>query len=114
MLYPESNSAKTSVLEAIYEGVRGKSFRAVDEEIVRRGTDFYRVELEYENGEKTVVTYNVGMKKKHFLVGGKKWGRLPKKHRYPVVLFLPDDLHLITSSPTRKRDYFDRVLADIP
>lgn len=113
LILGKNGCGKTSVLEAIYEGVRGKSFRAVDEEIVRRGTDFYRVELEYENGEKTVVTYNAGVKKKHFLVGGKKWGRLPKKHRYPVVLFLPDDLHLVTSSPTRKRDYFDRVLAEL-
>lgn len=104
---------KTSVLEAIYEAMRGKSFRAVDREIVRRGTNYYRVEVEYMNGEKVIVVFDVENEKKTFLVGDKKWKRLPKKSRYPVVLFLPDDLHLIGSSPTRKRDYFDRLLAEM-
>ena len=104
---------KTSVLEAIYEAMRGKSFRAVDREIVRRGAEFYRVEVEYMDGEKVVVAFEVEGEKKTFLVGDKKWKRLPKKGRYPVVLFLPDDLHLVGSSPSRKRDYFDRLLAEL-
>ncbi len=104
---------KTSVLEAVYEAMRGKSFRAVDREIVRRGEEYYRVELDYEDGEKVVVVYEVGSNQKTFLVGDKKWRRLPKKYRYPVVLFLPDDLHLVGASPAQKRDYFDRLLAEM-
>lgn len=108
-----NGSGKTSVLEGIYEAMRGKSFRAVDREIVRRGEEFYRVELVYQGGEKVVVTYEDGVGKKAFFVGDKKWGRLPKKNRYPIVLFLPDDLHLVGASPSRRRDYFDRVLAEL-
>ena len=125
---------KTSVLEAIYEATRGKSFRAVDREIVRRGAGFYRVELFYGDGEKVGVVYEAGgsgglsgsggevggnggggagVGAKSFLVGDKKWKRLPKKARYPVVLFLPDDLHLVGSSPSRKREYFDRILGEL-
>lgn len=111
LIVGENGCGKTSVLEAIYEAMQGKSFRAVDKEIVRRGAEFYRVELDYVDGERVVVTYD-GVSKK-FLVGGKKWGRLPKKYRYPVVLFLPDDLHLVGASPTRKRDYFDRTFAGL-
>lgn len=111
----ENGSGKTSVLEAIYEALRGKSFRAVDYEILKRETDFYRVEVDFCDGEKTVVSYGGfdNEKKKQFLVGGKKFIRLPKKYRYPIVLFLPDDLHLISSSPTRKRDFFDRILSEL-
>ena len=109
----ENGSGKTSVLEAIYLAVRGKSFKAVDREILRRGEDFYRVELSFLDGEKTVVTYDSTLKRKSFLVGDKKWARLPKKNRYPVVLFEPSDLALITSSPTRRRDYFDRFLTQL-
>lgn len=36
----ENGCGKTSVLEAIYEALRGKSFRAVDREIMRRGRNF--------------------------------------------------------------------------
>ena len=57
MISGENGSGKTSILEAIFEVLRGKSFRAVDKDIVQRGKDFYRVELVYVSGEKIVVTY---------------------------------------------------------
>ena len=107
----ENGCGKTSILEAIYEALQGKSFRAVDREIVRRGDEFYRVELEYEDGRKTVVMYDG--EKKEFLVEDKKTRRLPKKARYPIVLFEPDDLNLVGSSPTSRRNYFDRVFGQL-
>ena len=61
----ENGCGKTSVIEAIYEALRGKSFRAVDAEIVRRGAEFYRVELEYEDGRKVVAFFD-GVKKEFF------------------------------------------------
>lgn len=46
----ENGCGKTSILEAVYEVLQGKSFRAVDREILRRGAEFYRIELDYEDG----------------------------------------------------------------
>lgn len=102
---------KTSILEAVYEAMQGKSFRAVDREIVRRGDEFYRVELEYVDGRKVVVVYDGD--KKEFLVEDKKTRRLPKKAKYPIVLFEPDDLNLVGSSPTSRRNYFDRMFGQL-
>ena len=110
LLIGENGSGKTSVLEAIYEALRGKSFKASDGEILKRGADFYRVELNFCDGKKTVVLFDG--KKKQFLVEDKRVSRLPKRNRYPVVLFLPDDLHLVATSPIKRRAYFDRVLAE--
>lgn len=107
----ENGCGKTSVIEAIYEAMRGKSFRAVDAEIVRRGEDFYRVELEYEDGRRVVACYDGT--KKEFLAEDKKSRRLPKKAKYPIVLFEPDDLHLVGSSPVSRRNYFDRVFGQL-
>ena len=107
LILGKNGCGKTSVLEAIYILTTGKSFRAVDEEILKRGTEFYRIEMEYCNGEKIVAVYDGKMK--NFGVLDKKFRRLPKKNRYPVVLFLPSDLHLVSSSPSRRRDYFDRI-----
>lgn len=107
----ENGCGKTSILEAIYEAMRGKSFRATDKEIVRRGAEFYRVELEYEDGRKVVVVFD-GVKKE-FLAEDKKSRRLPKKSKYPIVLFEPDDLHLVGSSPVSRRNYFDRVFGQL-
>lgn len=107
----KNGCGKTSILEAIYEALQGKSFRAVDREVVRRGADFYRVEVEYEDGRKVVVVYD-GIKKE-FLAEDKKSRRLPKKSKYPIVLFEPDDLHLVGASPTSRRNYFDRMFGQL-
>lgn len=107
----ENGCGKTSILEAIYEAMRGKSFRATDKEIVRRGAEYYRVELEYEDGRKVIVVFD-GVKKE-FLTEDKKSRRLPKKSKYPIVLFEPDDLHLVGSSPVSRRNYFDRVFGQL-
>ena len=47
LILGENGCGKTSILEAIYILMRGKSFRATDSEILKRGEDFYRIELEY-------------------------------------------------------------------
>ena len=109
LILGENGSGKTSVLEAIYILTRGKSFRATDPEIIKRGTDYYRIELEYINGETYTATYDGTTKT--FLIMDKKSRRLPKKHKYPVVLFQPSDLNLISHSPSRRRDYFDRIFS---
>ena len=110
LILGKNGSGKTSVLEALYILTRGKSFRATDPEILKRGEKYYRIELESTDGEKTLTTYD-GITKT-FICLNKKSRRLPNKHKYPVVLFLPSDLNLISSSPSRRRDYFNRVFSE--
>ena len=111
LIVGENGIGKTSILEAIYILMRGKSFRAVDREILKRGADFYRVDLEYNNGEKMTAVYD-GFKKT-FRFKDKKSLRIPREMKYPVVLFLPEDLHLVATSPTKRRDYFDKFFAQL-
>ena len=111
LILGKNGCGKTSVLEAIYILLRGKSFRSVDSEIIKRDTDFYRIEIEYDNGEKNVVTYDG--KDKTFFILDKKFRRLPTKYKYPIVLFLPSDLNLISGSPSRHREYFDHFFGQI-
>ena len=102
---------KTSVLEAIYILTRGKSFRATDRDILKRSTDFYRITLNYNNGETVTATFDG--KTKYFHIVDKKTKRLPAKNKYPVILFIPSDLNLISHSPGRRRDYFDRIFSQL-
>ncbi|MBR3236730.1 DNA replication and repair protein RecF [Candidatus Saccharibacteria bacterium] len=110
LILGDNGFGKTSVLEAIYILTQGKSFRATDPDILKHGTEFYRIELEYQNGEKTTATYDGKTKTFHIL--DQKFKRLPKKNKYPIVLFLPSDLNLISHAPSRRRDYFDRIFSE--
>lgn len=110
LILGDNGWGKTSILEAIYILTRGRSFRATDSEIIKHNTDFYRIELNYTNGKKIIVTFD--NKNKNFIILDKKFKRLPKKNKYPVVLFLPSDLNLISHAPSRRRDYFDRIFSE--
>lgn len=110
LILGENGSGKTSVLEAIYISTRGKSFRATDQDILKVGKDYYRIELNYSNGEKYITTYDG--KNKVFNILGKKSRRLPSKNKYPIILFLPSDLNLISNSPSARREYFDRIFSE--
>ena len=107
LIVGENGSGKTSVLEAVYLALRGKSFKGTDKEIIKRGAEFYRAEVNLANARDVVIRYDG--KKKSFEVDNRKSLRLPKKDKYPVVLFEPDDLYLVGSSPARRRDYFDEL-----
>lgn len=109
LILGENGCGKTSVLEAIYILTQGKSFRATDQDIIKRDTEYYYIELEYDNGEKIVASYD--KKTKTYKIEDKKTRRLSSKYKYPVILFLPSDLNLITGAPSRHRDYFDRFFS---
>lgn len=111
LIIGDNGFGKTSILEAIYILTRGKSFRATDPEIVNHKSDFYRIELEYKNGKKIAATYDGNSKVFHTV--DKKSRRIPKNYKYPIVLFLPSDLNLISHSPGRRREYFDRILKQL-
>ena len=111
LIIGENGSGKTSVIEAIYLALRGKSFKATDPEICKRDTLFYCIEITFSDHTKTLVRYNGSYKE--FEIATQKSRRLGTKHRYPIILFEPDDLHLISSSPIRRRDYFDHLFAQM-
>lgn len=109
LILGSNGCGKTSVLEAICILTQGKSFRATDRDIIKRNTDFYRIELEYDNGEKIIATFDGAKKTFHIL--DKKSTRLPTKHKYPIILFEPHDLNLVSCSPSTRRKYFDRFFS---
>ncbi len=113
MIIGENGCGKTSILEAIYLGCQGKSFKAVDKEILSFDEDFYRVELEFVDGEKTIVSYDKKANKRCFSIQDKKVARLPKEDKYPVILFEPSDLNLVQTSPTKRRNYFDKSFSQL-
>lgn len=106
LIVGKNGSGKTTLLESIYIALRGKSFKTADAQIVKDGKDWYRIDIETDRGSRT-VKFNQGMKT--FDIDGKIHRRLTDSVKYPVVLFEPDDMRIIGGSPTRRRDYIDRL-----
>lgn len=111
-----NGSGKTSLLEAIYFALQGTSFRSSDKEILKNdGSSWFRIDLKDSKDSLRTIIFNnaVQKSKKQFLVDGNKKARLSANLRIPVVLFEPDDLQLLSGSPTRRRNFLDYFLLQI-
>jgi DNA replication and repair protein RecF len=72
------------------------------------------LKLILENGDLRRSRIHVtpeGKLAKQFVIGSSESVRLPAKDRLPVVLFEPDELRLLSSSPQRRRDFIDGIIA---
>lgn len=111
-----NGSGKTSLLEAIYFALQGTSFRSSDKEILRNdGSSWFRIDLKDSKDSLRTIIFNdaIQKSKKQFLVDGNKKARLSANLRIPVVIFEPDDLQLLSGSPTRRRNFLDYFLSQI-
>ncbi|MCL2173833.1 DNA replication and repair protein RecF [Candidatus Saccharibacteria bacterium] len=110
-----NGSGKTSLLEAIYIALQGKSWRSNFAEILRDDgqniAEWWRIDLEFSGDQKRVVKFTNNAK--NFVVDTQTFTRLPAKLKKPVILFEPNDLQLLYGSPARRRDFFDRLISQI-
>jgi DNA replication and repair protein RecF len=109
-----NGSGKTTILESVYMLMRGTSFRGRDRDVIPYEGEVAEVKLELiDSAERRLrVTLTPDDKlTKQFSVEGTNTARLAAKHRLPVVLFEPDELRLLTSSPQRRRDFIDGIIA---
>ena len=110
LLYGKNAQGKTNVAEGIYYFSRGKSFRGrEDKELVRFGTEGFRIHIEYES--------RLGEESLEYAMFGRE--RLRKKNDYKIskvtemigsfkaVLFYPDDLGLVKDGPEERRGFLN-------
>lgn len=112
-----NTAGKTNLLEAMYMFGVGKSFRAEKEkELIRFGEKIARITsiLKDVTEEKTleilIVEKGEGAPTKKFSVNGVAKPRAHFCGNFPVVLFAPADLELITGGPSLRRSFLDDVL----
>ena len=110
-----NGSGKTSLIEAIYLALRGTSFRGSDKEILQYNTAWWRVDIKTDEGDIRTVKFDSlrSTGRKQFVIDEKTSYRLSPTYKYPVVLFEPDDLRLISGSPTRRRYFIDTLITSI-
>lgn len=112
-----NGSGKTNILEAIYVLSCGKSFRSSSlSKLINWSTNyaFCRGKIHKNNQDtelevqlvKSPVSASIGRK---FLLQKVEKPRKNYLGAFKVVVFEPEDIRLITGSPTRRRDYLDSI-----
>lgn len=110
-----NGSGKTSLLEALHVALQGSSFRGTDGDILQRAAPWYRIDVAFDDDGARTVKFDPSREtgRKQFIVDGKTNYRLLPKHKYPVVLFEPDDLRLLSGSPARRRQFIDTFISQL-
>ncbi|HTK39707.1 MAG TPA: DNA replication and repair protein RecF [Patescibacteria group bacterium] len=114
LLLGRNGTGKTTLLEALYYLCQGTSFRGRDREMIAHNTTRADLQIELASGQKRRASLQQTAEdtiKKSFIVDEKQSQRLLARHRLPVVLFEPDELRLLSSSPERRRKFFDGILS---
>lgn len=107
-----NGTGKTNLLEAIYILLRGGSFRGSLGDCMAFGAEQTILHAELEDGSRRIIlrrsddTVN-----KEFIINDHHTKLLSRKHHLPVVLFEPNELRLISSSPARRRDFLDGLIS---
>lgn len=110
-------TGKTNFLEAVVMLLRGRSFRASNEECVRWGEDSFilRGEVRLKNEEATIgVRYHQPSRKMRIEENGAPASLVTFFNHYPFVLFLPEDTFMFSRSPAQRRNFMNRVLISSP
>lgn len=110
-----NGSGKTSLIEAIYIALQGTSFKGSDHDVLRYEKPWWRIDIEFDTYIKRTITFDPSLVsgRKKISIDDKIMYRLPAKHKYPVVLFEPEDLRLLHGSPTRRRQFIDRFISQL-
>lgn len=115
----QNAAGKTNALESIMMLATGKSFRAgIDREMIRWGSEIARIEGKTDDTSVEIVVTSgvVGGKKvplKKFLINGVSRRLIDLVGSVRAVLFWPEDMEIITDSPSIRRRYLDTVLVQV-
>lgn len=107
-------SGKTNLLEAILMISRGKSYRAKDNELIKYGAPWARIDADMASKHRTAkLEQQNETVKKSFELDDKAALRLTPQKQIPVVLFEPNQLLHLTTSPEQRRNFLDNLLEQI-
>lgn len=113
LFFGKNGQGKTSLLEAVYFNATGKSFRTSRaNEMMKYGVKRTGVYIVYRDniGEKT-LTVKFNDNKKEYYYNNKKVPYDEFYGKLNVVTYIPEDIVLITGSPSIRRTFFDGEIA---
>ena len=109
----KNGQGKTSILEAIYFSITGKSFRTKHiKELIKYDYQDAGAMINYEDrlGKKSIgIKFNG--KTREYLYNKSKVKFDEFIGRVNVISFIPDDIYLILGNPSLRRTFFDYEIA---
>ena len=112
VVHGPNGAGKTNLLEAVYFGLTGRSFRAGDDrDLIRYGEQRARVELELAEGGELLAALDRSGERRHLLSGRALSG--DPGERPLVSVFHPDRLALVKAAPAHRRAHLDRLCGAI-
>jgi DNA replication and repair protein RecF len=112
VIHGPNGAGKTNLLEAVYFGLTGRSFRAGnDRDMIRFGQQGARVELELAPGGTLLAALDRSGERRHLLGGRALAGDV--EERPLVSVFHPDRLALVKGAPAHRRAHLDRLCGAI-
>ena len=115
IFYGNNAQGKTNIIEAIFLGSMGKSFRTnKDREMIRIGKDYNIVEIEYQKEDREgTVRINIS-NKKNIMVNGIKINKLSELlGKINIVIFTPDDINILKGMPQNRRKFLDIMISQL-
>lgn len=107
LIIAPNGSGKTNVLESIYFSVLGESFKPIETnaEVIGPLNEFTKIFTKWGNDTLEVTVSNTEKINRNFLLNTKKTPISKVSTKFPIVLFAPHTVDLITGEPqTRRKD----------
>jgi DNA replication and repair protein RecF len=111
IIYGTNGSGKTSIIEAVYTAMTGRSWRSNFESITKQNTAWWRADIVTGEDKKRTVKFKDDVKS--FEIDGKESRTIAARLKLPVVLFEPDHLNLLYGSPNRRRKWLDDLITSL-
>lgn len=115
LFYGENAQGKTNIIEAIFLGSMGKSFRAKkDKEMINLNSERAEVEIEYKKSDRDGKIKIELANKKTIYYNGIKIKKLSELlGNINIAIFTPDDINILKGGPQNRRKFLDIMISQL-
>ena len=115
VFFGENAQGKTNIIEGIFLCSMGKSFRAKkDSEMIQLGKENASIEIYYEKSDRCGKIKIELAKRKNVYFNGIKLKKLSELlGNINVVIFTPDDIHILKGGPQNRRRFLDIMISQL-
>ena len=115
IFYGENAQGKTNIIESIFMGSIGKSFRAKkDAEMIKLGQKNSIIEIFFEKEDRDGKIKIELSNKKNIYLNGIKLKKLSELlGNINVVIFTPDDINILKGGPQNRRRFLDIMISQM-